>query len=273
MKRTQLSLAIASIFLTTNPLYGEGGDPPAVDLTNPDVLKAINDAAEKLTAQNAAGLKAKNDELLGKMKELQLKSKDFEGLDAVKLKAMMAALNQSEEAQLMADGKLDEVIQKRLDRVTAGYQDKFKDLESQLNESRQNESKYKINLDRNTIRQTIEKVALESGALPNAIDDIVRRASEVFSVDSTGKVAAVDKDGFLLKQDGLEITPTRFVDGLKKTSSYYWAASAGGNFKGGSSFSIDGKTDKGAAAAAEIVGSGRFDLEAYRAARGTDKKK
>lgn len=268
------SMLAATIPMLSHPRFGEGeGDAAKIDFTNPEVIAAINAAAQSVIEKETLGLKTKNEELLGKMKELQVKSKDFEGLDPLKIKAMMAALDQSEEAKLMAEGKLDEVIQKRLDRVTSQHSEAVKTLQTQLEEANTNATTYKSKLDRNQIQNVIGKAALELGVLPEAIDDIVRRAGDIFSVDKDGKVQALDKDGFLVKQENLELTPSRFIEGLKKSAPYYWPASAGAGAKGGQHV-IDGKTDKGVAAAAEIVGGGNgFDLAAYRKARGTDVQK
>lgn len=274
MKRSNLVMAIA---FANAMAYGEGdggdGSGGGIDLTSPEIQEAIKKAAASLVEQETAGLKTKNQELLNKMKDLQTKSKDFEGLDAAKIKAMMAALDQSEEAKLLAEGKIDEVIQKRIDRVSAQHNETIKSLEAQLAEATQNATTFKSQLTKNMITSVLSKAAVESGVLPEAIDDIVRRAEGVFSIDKDGRVSAVDKDGFLVKVDGLELTPQRFIDGLKKTAAYYWPASRGAGANGGTPI-IDGKTDKGVAAAAEIVGDGQgFDLEAYRRARGTNKDK
>lgn len=254
---------------------GAGGQGGGIDQNSQAFKDAVNSAAQTMaqtlaTEQNA-GIQSKNDELLGKMKDLQANAKNFEGVDPTKFKEMMAALDQNEEAKLLADGKLEEVIQRRLDRSTSGHEAALQELQAQLDTALGDTTKYKGKLDSNTIRNEVSKFALESGVLPEALDDIISRAGQVFSVDADGKVVALDANGMILKDNGIEMTPDRFVDGLKKSASYYWGASSGTGAQGsGSGAPIDGSTDKGAQAAAEIIGKGgSFDMDTYRKNRGT----
>jgi|GEM_PF-3802691 len=89
-----------------------GGSGGNVELT-PEIQAII----DKQVSNQVAGLKAKNSELLGKLKEQGDSLKRFDGIDPESVKGMMKRFENDEEAKLIADGKIDEVINKRTERL------------------------------------------------------------------------------------------------------------------------------------------------------------
>ena len=90
---------------------GEGGDAGGSggQTVTPEV-QAMIDAA----VNNAiGGLKSKNSELLGKLKESSEKLKEFDGIDAGAVRNILQRFSDDEEAKLIAGGKIDEVLNKR----------------------------------------------------------------------------------------------------------------------------------------------------------------
>ena len=68
-----------------------------------------------------SGLKTKNSELLGTIKstktELDKMKGQFDGLDIEAVKGLLTKVGQDEETKLIAEGKLDEVIARRTERL------------------------------------------------------------------------------------------------------------------------------------------------------------
>ncbi|MGR7566062.1 hypothetical protein ACU6YQ_24595, partial [Klebsiella aerogenes] len=82
---------------------GSGGGAPEI---TPEIQKLID---EQVNAQ-VSGLKNKNSELLGKLKESTESLKRFDGIDPDAVKTILQRFSDDEEAQLIAGGKIDEVL-------------------------------------------------------------------------------------------------------------------------------------------------------------------
>ncbi|MGE8450490.1 MAG: major capsid protein [Pseudomonadales bacterium] len=104
-----------------------------IDLENPAVKAAIATAVEA----SVSGLKTKNSELLGKLKETTGKltqfETQFEGIDIDAVKGLLSRAGQDEETKLLTEGKVDEVFtanietdgKKTLTRGMRKFGDKF----------------------------------------------------------------------------------------------------------------------------------------------------
>ena len=85
--------------------------PPVID---PIALQAAVDLA-------VAGLKAKNVELLGKLKDGQTKLDSYGNLDPVRAKTMMEQMDNDEDVKLFSEGKKNVVIDKYTERMRTSH--------------------------------------------------------------------------------------------------------------------------------------------------------
>ena len=79
-----------------------------------------------------------------------------------------------------------------------------------------------------------------SGALPDALEDILQRASNVFSVTNDNKIVAKDGEATRYGSDGATpMTPLEWLSDLRKKAPYLFKGSSGGgaNGNGGDKFS------------------------------------
>jgi hypothetical protein len=183
-------------------------------------LELPADKAEALKAALAAkgqeavdkavtGLKAKNSELLGTIKttkgELDQLKGQFEGLDINAVKQLLAKTGQDEEAKLIAEGKIDEVLNKRTERLRAEH-----------------ERQLKVEKDR------------AAAALAEAADDFVFRSRGMFAFDESGEVVAVDGDGHpIIGKDGkTPVSPLEWAESLKEAAPHLWPRAAGAGAPG-----------------------------------------
>ncbi|WP_416334354.1 hypothetical protein [Acinetobacter guillouiae] len=78
-------------------------DDNKVDLNSPEIQEAIKNAVD----EQVKGLKAKNDELLGKNKDLNTElsgiKKQLEGVDLTAVKDLLSKANMDEESKLIAE--------------------------------------------------------------------------------------------------------------------------------------------------------------------------
>ena len=165
-------------------------------------LSALGLSDEQLAGVNdyAAGLKAKNDELLGEKKAEQQKAKDAN--EATELARQAAAT--AKEQELVATGKTDE--------LKAHYEEQ---LALKIAEANQSAEKAKGML---TER---DKSAVVSSILSN-VDDRYKAFVETqlngnvsISYDESGKVVTNIKDG-----DASYDSPSNFLDGVKESSTW-----------------------------------------------------
>lgn len=225
-----------------------GTDIPADVQTrlNDQVSKAITGAVEK----EVGGLKSKNEELLGTVKGFQDKLKAFEGIDPEKTRALFDKFSKAEEQDLLKNGDVEGVINKRLGDARVKFDEELKGVRGELDKTSKERDTYKNRYEGHVVRDAVGKLALEAKAHPTALDDIARRAMDIFKVTDKGELEARDKDGNLIKTEtGDLLTPQRFVESLKKAFPHYWPGSAGGGLDGdaeGTENELDAKMAKAA---------------------------
>lgn len=234
----------------------------ALEASKEESKNAIAKAVEEATN----GLNSKNAELLDELKTAKSNLKKFEGVDIDSVSKMMEQINQSEELKLISEGKFDEVLQKRMDTVNAKHQEETSTLQKALEEALENSNKYKSTLEKNTISDSVRSAALKAGILPEALDDVVRRGLDIFSIDEEGKIEARDENGNLLTIDELLVTPERFIDSLKKSAKHYWGSSEGAGAEGNKG---ENKSGSGSGEGLVEIATNEkgFDLDAYRKKR------
>src|SRR6185369_5288500 len=97
---------------------GGGGTPPQI---TPEIQALIDKAIETAVT----GLKTKNGDLIATQKQLKEQLQAFEGIDPVKVKTILSRFANDEEAKLIAEGKIDEVLNKRTERMRADFEGKL----------------------------------------------------------------------------------------------------------------------------------------------------
>lgn len=246
------------------PAAGDGGSGGSAD-ADITQTQAFKDAVTAAADASSQGLKTKNTELLNKLSQANSKLDDFGGLDADAVKNMMSQLNQSEEAKLIAEGKLDEVLTKRMDRINAEHSDSLNSLQSKYDDANERATGFQKVLKQNTINDTIRAECIKQGVLPEAFDDVARRAIDIFDVDNSGQMEARDASGQLLK-DGEDrlVNPERFVQALKKSAPYYWPNSQGAGAEGGGQRSTE---KDGMENLSSMASNGNFNMDEYRKQR------
>lgn len=198
-----------------------------------DAIKAaVTPAIEEATT----GLKAKNAELLDEKKKEKQKADDlakkleaFGDLDAGKVAELIKKLGDDEEAKLLKDGKLDEVIAKRTERIIGKFDKAAKDAEDKAKASDEKATKYESAWKSERLdNQIARKVSgLADGALPK----VQRDAREFFDVNEEGEV--VTKEGAPLGPGGKPLTLDNYGDYLLDTSPFYFPPSGGAGGQGG----------------------------------------
>jgi hypothetical protein len=236
---------------------GDGGGGPAI---TPE-LQAIIDAQ----VNNAvSGLKAKNSELIGKLKEAGENLKRFDGIEPDAVRSILKRFSDEEEAGLIAAGKLDEVLNKRTERMKGDYDKK---LGAEAEARAKAEAKAQ-KLAQRTLAGALRDAAIKTGALPEAMDDIVLRAGGLWRLNDDGEAVAMNGDEVILGKDGkTPLTPMEWAESLRETAPHLWPKAQGTNAPGSSAGSRGTQPKKASAMtpAEKAAYIGEHGLEKWQA--------
>lgn len=202
---------------------GEGGSGGGGGSSITPEVQALIDSA-------VSGLKAKNGELLGKLKESSEQLKRFDGIDPDAVSAMLKRFADDEEAGLIKAGKFDDVLNKRTERLRGDFEKK---LGAEADRAKKAEAKAAKLADR-TLAGTLRDAAIKTGALPEAMEDIVLRARGIWALNDEGEAVALDGDGeVILGKDGkTPLTPAEWAESLRESAPHLWPRAQGGGAQG-----------------------------------------
>lgn len=191
--------------------------------------EALATRAQGVVEKEVTGLKNKNAELLGLNKtiksELEQFKGQFDGLDVDAVKGLLQKVSQDEEASLIAQGKIDEVVSKRTERLRGDY-----DKQLQAERARAEKAEAFANRFRDKVlADSIREAAQKAGALPEASDDIILRARNTFQLNEDGQPVAVDADGEVIygKDGKTPLTPLEWAESLREAAPHLWPRAVG----------------------------------------------
>jgi hypothetical protein len=215
-------------------------DPAAhglnLDETQVSALKtALGGEVQKYLDSEVTGLKSKNQELIGSNKtvksELDKLKGQFEGLDIDAVRGLLTKAGQDEETKLLTEGKVDEVFNRRTERLRADTDKQLKAITARAEKAETFAAKFQGKV----LGDSVRGAALKAGALPEATDDIILRAKGVFSLNDEGEAVAVDESGqTILGKDGkTPLTPLEWAESLRESAPHLWPRASGTQAPGG----------------------------------------
>jgi hypothetical protein len=188
-----------------------------------------NDAIEKATA----ALAAKNSQLIAEKRKLAEDLRRFEGVDPEEFKTLKSERERLEEEKLKAEGKADEIAERRMEKAKAEY---LKQIESIKGENSALSEKLK-DQERNILRGQAQAAA--SGKVhsdESAMGIIADMAEKQFVHNENGVPVMLDQDGnVVLGKDGkTPFTLKEWVESLKDTHKFLFPSlNTGGGATGG----------------------------------------
>lgn len=212
-------------------------DPVELDQSAPEFKAALDEAVAKATA----GLKSNRDEILEEKRSLKeeldkIKSTMAELGDLESLKAMRRRLETDEEAKLIAEGKIDEVLNRRTESMRKDSDARVEAATAKVGELETALQGAIATIAELRIGSEIDRAAAKLECAPTALRDVRRAALEVFSVNAeTHEIEARNEDGVLrMGPDGkTALSPEAWLSEQKAESPHWWGPSAGGGAGGG----------------------------------------
>jgi HEAT repeat protein len=185
--------------------------------------------------EEVGGLKNKVEELLGEKKTIQEQLQAFgEIKDPQKALEALQFLQENEDARLIKEGRVDELVSKRTSDMKLEHEKQVEELTTKLQEVSGSAAQFQSLYENKMRDDEIRNLAIKAGVLPVAINDVLLRASQIFALGKDASIEARTKDGKLLKDEsGNVITPTTWIEGLKESSPHYWPTSEGTGARGG----------------------------------------
>lgn len=245
MKKSLLAAQIASIFSLMPRMAGDGGvqlemSYPSLD-NIPEAFRGLyseDNGAFKLTG--VVGVKTQDD--INRLQEALNKERNdhktvkgdltrlLGGRTADEILADLDSIPALKAAAAGNDPKaVEDQVNARLQQATAPLQRQIAELNSQLEAASQSVAELKTREVNRTITDVISKAAMESKALPEAIEDIAFMGRNMFEVNESGEVVA--------KNDIPGLTPgvsaQVWLTEMKRAKPYFWPQSQGAGGRGG----------------------------------------
>ena len=198
-------------------------------------LTDIGDAHKLELDETTDGLKNKNVELLDEKKQALKKLEKFDTYDFDAANDALDFLKNNENAKLIKDGKVDELIEKETSSLRSDHEAVLLEingnLDSQTNRGNLYEGLYKTKM----VEDALRDAAVAAKIRPEAITDVLLHGRNIFSLSEDGSIEARDSEGKLQKtSDGDKVlTTTNWIEGMKKTSPHYWPGSSGAGANSG----------------------------------------
>lgn len=234
---------------------GDDGGTGGVDLNSPEVQKAIQDRIDS----EVAGLKKKNLELIEKEKKYKESAAQFEGVDLEKIKGLQKQLETNEEMRLLAEGKTEEVVARRVEAMKRDFEANLAARDTKLSEYEQliksKEDRLATLLIDGTIREQYVGLDFE----PAAMDDVLRYARQIFVMDDSGNPVPRNESGSLIfgKDGKTPITAREWLEGLADKKPYLKRPSKGSGASGNRS---TGYVDKSKMSSTQRIAEGLKSL-------------
>ena len=166
------------------------------------------------------------------------KLKGFEGIDPEIAKQLLAEQRKNADKKLIDAGKVDELVAQRVDELRKSY-------DAQIAELKKGNEGLQGQLSKELIDNRILLEAKGAGVRDTAIDDVLLRGRQIFSLKE-GKVIALDGDKPIYNKEGRDLGIGDWVRGslLEKAPHLYnnpsGSGSNPGSGQGGNGAQADG---------------------------------
>lgn len=190
-----------------------------IDLNDPKIQAYVEEQVK--------GLKTKNNELLGSLKqtkdELKAFQSQFDGVDIEAIKNIAEKAKQDDITKKLAEGKIDEVIAQKTELMRSDYEQK---LSEQTSRAQTLESK--------VLGGFIATYAAQAGVQPEAIDLVSMLAQNQFKLDANGDPVAVNAQGEVINgKDGkTPLSITDWLATLRESKPLLWGTAQGSGAQG-----------------------------------------
>lgn len=202
-------------------------DPSKVEIEDVTGLKNALGATRKEVAETKRNAELKLAETL----------KMYEGIDPVRTRELLAKFNSDDEAALIAAGKIDVVLEKRMAKMKEEFSKQVQQATERENGALEVASKFMERVLDNEIRAAVMG-KVHPSALKNG--DILRAARELFDLDDSGNAVQKDSGGnVILGKDGkTPFSPDEWIESMREQAPHWFPANGSGGGSSGSTGAV-----------------------------------
>jgi hypothetical protein len=155
----------------------------------------------------------------------------FAGIDPDQVRAILDRVANDAEAKLIAEGKIDEVIEKRTERLRADADKRVNDANDAVKAANERANRYS----QRVLDDQIRAAAAKAGIHAHAVDDALFRGRSMFALDENGHAVQLGDDGQpVLGKDGkTPFSPAEWLDSMKEAAPHWFPAGSSGSGSGG----------------------------------------
>lgn len=176
------------------------------------------------TEKYFAGMSSARDKEKEEARKAKEQLQKFQGIDPEAAKLALAKVQEMQDKQRIDAGKIDEVV---AERVQNQVQAMKTDLETRLGAAEQRANQAEAQLSVVIVDNNVRIAAVKANVLPEAMDDILFRASRVFRVEG-GKAVPKDGDNIIYGKDGkTPMTMDDWMEGLKVKAPHLFKRAEG----------------------------------------------
>ena len=222
-----------------------------LDLKDPEVKAAVEAAAAKLSEattgelntlkQSVEALQGNNQKLLSEKKEAAEQAKQFKelfdslgGQEGVqKLTKAQADAEKTAALKMLVEGNFDEFQAAITEKAVGGLKKQLGEISDAKTAAENQRDEMASRYNAKLVDIEVRQAAAKAGVQPTAVEDIVFRALNQFSVKDDA-IGVYNKDGVVkLGKDGkTPFSPAEWVEEMREAAPHWWPASQGGGAGG-----------------------------------------
>lgn len=155
----------------------------------------------------------------------------YKNIDLEKYQSIMDKFSNDEDAKLIAEGKIDDVVAKRTERMASEYEKKMQAIIEERDSAVKRASVHESKVFENSIRQE----ATKSGIHSYAIDDAILRSKGIFKLGENGELQALDAEGNQIygKDGKTGLSVAEWFLGQKEVAPHWFPSEGGAGVGGG----------------------------------------
>ena len=194
-------------------------------------------------AEEVAGLKKKNSDLIATEKKLKEQLANVQVGDVTQIKKLQAEIQASEEKRLLAEGKVEEVAAARAEAAARDANAALAARDAKLSEYEKSVKEKDERLAKLVIDGQIREAYITLDFEPAALDDVIRSGRDVFQMNDNGEAEPRDSKGNLIfgKDGKTPISASEWLEAQAEKKTYLRRASSGA----GAGANRDAKSSKG----------------------------
>ena len=193
-------------------LYVENNGKYTLDL-DPDSTKSHPNVDKLMKALHSERTTARDS-----TKQLDEFKRQYEGVDLKEIRAILHERDELKKQKMIEKGEYQKLLDEQENKLRLDYENQIRESSTQIDHKTKQLNSY-------VLKAQATQALAAAGVIPEAYEDALNRANNVWSVDSDLKLIARDRNGSILT-DG--VTPLTIEEWAKSLPSHFFTKPSGG---------------------------------------------